>query len=189
MHLYADLYACDIVLASPLGLRMLVGAEGDKKRDYDFLSSIEVAVFDQAEAYHMQNIDHLRTIASVMNKIPVTPRNADITRIRQWSLEGQGSYFRQTAIFSSVATPELRALFARGCNLVGRITFSNPSPGSVVRVVTQVRQVSRCTASLWPRESTRIAATSNMSLPQLNQNPRWSQHVFPATHLSLPDRR
>jgi len=141
VHLYADLYACDIVLASPLGLRMLVGAEGDKKRDYDFLSSIEVAVFDQAEAYHMQNIDHLRTIASVMNKIPVTPRNADITRIRQWSLEGKGSYSRQTAIFSSVATPELRALFARGCNLVGRITFSKPSPGSVVRVVTQVRQV------------------------------------------------
>lgn len=141
IHLYADLYTCDLVLASPLGLRVMVGADGDKQRDYDFLSSIEVAIFDQAEAYHMQNVDHLRIIASVMNKIPVTPRNADITRIRQWALEGQGAFFRQTVIFSSVDTPELRALFARGANMVGRITFKNPSPGSVVRVVAPVRQM------------------------------------------------
>ena len=39
---FAPMAKADIVIASPLSLRLFVGAAGDKKRNYDFLSSIEV---------------------------------------------------------------------------------------------------------------------------------------------------
>lgn len=33
---------------------MIVGAEGESERDYDFLASIEVVILDQAEVFLMQ---------------------------------------------------------------------------------------------------------------------------------------
>ena len=36
---FAPMAKSDIVIASPLSLRLLVGAAGDKNRDFDFLSS------------------------------------------------------------------------------------------------------------------------------------------------------
>ena len=51
--LYSAFYKSDIVLASPLGLRVALG-EGDKKRDVDWLSSIEIAVLGYADLLMMQ---------------------------------------------------------------------------------------------------------------------------------------
>jgi U3 small nucleolar RNA-associated protein 25 len=47
VNLYNDFYTSDLLLASPLGLRRIIGGVGDKERDYDFLSSVEVIVVDQ----------------------------------------------------------------------------------------------------------------------------------------------
>ena len=38
LKLYADFYSSDIIVASPLGLRMVVGVDGANKREYDFLT-------------------------------------------------------------------------------------------------------------------------------------------------------
>ena len=46
VKLYSDFYSSDIIVASPLALRLVVGSEGapTKDRDFDFLSSIEVMI-------------------------------------------------------------------------------------------------------------------------------------------------
>ncbi len=55
LKLYADFYSSDIIIASPLGLRMSIGSAEDKDGiDYDFLSSIEVLIADQANVFAMQ---------------------------------------------------------------------------------------------------------------------------------------
>jgi U3 small nucleolar RNA-associated protein 25 len=52
--LYADFYSADIIVASPLGLRIIVGAEGEEGQDFDFLASVELLVLDQADIFLMQ---------------------------------------------------------------------------------------------------------------------------------------
>lgn len=47
LNLYSDFYSSDVLVASPLGLRRIIGSEGERERDFDFLSSIEVFVLDQ----------------------------------------------------------------------------------------------------------------------------------------------
>jgi len=37
IRLYAPFYSSDIIIASPLGLRRIIGTEEDSKREYDFL--------------------------------------------------------------------------------------------------------------------------------------------------------
>jgi len=58
LKLYEKLYESDIIVASPLAIRIMTGQETDetamaeKKIDFDFLSSIEYLILDQAEAFN-----------------------------------------------------------------------------------------------------------------------------------------
>ena len=51
-----------VVVASPLGLRLVVGQPGDKKCDIDFLSSIEVTIILDAHVLLMQNWESVSRI-------------------------------------------------------------------------------------------------------------------------------
>lgn len=61
---YSSFYSSDLIIASPLGLRLVIGAVGEKG-DHDFLSSLEMVVIDRYDLIEMQNFDHLRRILSV----------------------------------------------------------------------------------------------------------------------------
>jgi U3 small nucleolar RNA-associated protein 25 len=54
--LFSQFYDSDFILASPLGLRLLIEKEGRA----DFLSSIEMLVIDQSEVMLMQNWEHVK---------------------------------------------------------------------------------------------------------------------------------
>ena len=57
MKLYEKFYQSDIIVGSPLAIRILTGQESDVNAiekqtiDFDFLSSIEYLVLDSAEAF------------------------------------------------------------------------------------------------------------------------------------------
>ncbi|CAI2162301.1 8557_t:CDS:10 [Funneliformis geosporum] len=109
MKFYAEFYNADIIIASPLGLRMVIGAEGDKKREFDFLSSIEVMIVDQCDTLLMQNWDYVEHIFSHMNLIPQKSHDCDFSRVKDWYLDGRAKYLRQTIVFSDYLTPEINA--------------------------------------------------------------------------------
>lgn len=59
MRLYSPFYSSDIIIASPLGLRTLIGIDGEAQRDFDFLSSVELLVLEQTDVFLMQNWEHV----------------------------------------------------------------------------------------------------------------------------------
>ncbi|KAE8213631.1 hypothetical protein CF327_g2883 [Tilletia walkeri] len=114
---YARYYDADIILASPLGLRLAI----EKDDDSDFLSSIEIVVADQLDVMQMQNWEHVKFVFSHLNHIPrKVHQSTDFARVRQWSLDGAAPHLRQTILLSSLDTPEIRALFLPLTNVAGR---------------------------------------------------------------------
>ncbi|XP_071963491.1 U3 small nucleolar RNA-associated protein 25 homolog [Antedon mediterranea] len=142
IRLYTDFYRSDIIIASPLGLRTVLGAEGDKDRDWDFLSSIEVLVIDQADVFLMQNWEHLMHVINHLHLQPRQPHDVDFSRVRMWTLNDWSSYYRQTLILSEVSTPEVNALFNKKCrNFSGRVAVETKHIESICHVTTQLPQV------------------------------------------------
>lgn len=143
LKLYTDFYSSDIIIASPLGLRMLIGAEGDKERDYDFLASIELLILDQTEIFLMQNWDHLLHVFNHLHLQPVESHGTDFSRVRTWALNGWAKYYRQTLIFSSLHSSEIAGLISKYCfNYAGRLTSVNIiTSGSICQVIVEYPQV------------------------------------------------
>jgi len=94
-----------------------------KKREYDFLSSIEVLVLDMAHIFLMQNWEHVINIFEAINTIP-TKIETDISRLRHWSLKNHSRFYRQTLLFSRINVIDNHALFSKFCNnYAGQITL------------------------------------------------------------------
>ncbi|CAG4957551.1 unnamed protein product [Colias eurytheme] len=143
LKLYTDFYGSDILIASPLGLRMIVGAEGEEERDYDFLASIELLILDQADVFLMQNWDHLLHILDHFHLQPKKTHGTDFSRVRSWAVNGWSKYYRQTLLFSSISLPEIRSVLNKKCqNYAGRVIIANPTDvGSIQQVIVQVPQL------------------------------------------------
>ncbi|KAI5962343.1 UTP25 [Candida pseudojiufengensis] len=124
LKLYSSFYSSDIILASPIGLSMILENADKKKRQYDFISSIEVLIMDKANQIEMQNWDHVNTVLKYLNKIPKEFHDADFSRIRMWSINDQAQLLRQTLVFCEYLTPSINNLISsKSFNLSGKVKF------------------------------------------------------------------
>ncbi|KAJ2244709.1 rRNA-binding ribosome biosynthesis protein utp25, partial [Coemansia sp. RSA 475] len=155
VKLYADFYRADIIIASPIGLRMTTGAESGDRKDFDFLSSVEMVIVDQCDVLLMQNWDHVSHLFNHMNLTPKKDHGCDFSRVRSWFLDGMAQYRRQTILISEHMTPEIQAVFNNNCRSIeGKVRIKPAYTGAVDNVVTQVSQI-------FKRVSVRRLASAN----------------------------
>ncbi|KAM7336737.1 hypothetical protein ACRRTK_005230 [Alexandromys fortis] len=143
IRLYAPFYSSDVLIASPLGLRTIIGGEGEKKRDFDFLSSVELLIIDQADIYLMQNWEHVLHLMNHMNLLPLDSHGVDFSRVRMWSLNNWSRYYRQTLLFGALQDAQINSLFNRHCtNAQGQVAVRNvPVTGAISHVLVQLPHV------------------------------------------------
>ncbi|KAJ3312211.1 hypothetical protein HDV04_003344 [Boothiomyces sp. JEL0838] len=142
LKLYSSFYSSDVIVASPLGLQIIIGSEGDKKRDFDFLSSIEVVIMDHSEMFLMQNWDHLKHLYKHLNIIPKNNHGCDFSRTRNYILDNKLQYVRQNIIISRFNAPEINSLIGNfSKNVGGRVKISREYEGVIQDVAIQVPQV------------------------------------------------
>ncbi|CCH42043.1 hypothetical protein BN7_1582 [Wickerhamomyces ciferrii] len=144
MKLFSSFYQSDIILASPLGLQFILENPDKKKKDGDFLSSIEVLVVDNANAIELQNWDHVLTVLKHVNKIPGNLHDTDFGRVRMWSINDQAKLFRQTLVFTEYNTPNVNNLLSKSQNIFGKYRFRpiiHTKDCSMSKVGLKIRQI------------------------------------------------
>jgi len=116
LKLYTPFYSSDVIIASPLGLKRVIGDDSeDKKKEHDFLSSIEIVVVEHADYILMQNFTHLLHIFKNLNLMPKKAHDCDFGRVKLWSAEGHSKYYRQTILLSHTPNLNFSAIMSKLC--------------------------------------------------------------------------
>lgn len=151
VKLFAEFYRSDIIVASPLGLKMAISRDdegGDEDKadaDVDFLSSIDICLIARSDVLLMQNWDHANFILDSLNKQPKNIRDVDFSRVRNYFLDGHGSNWRQLIIVSQFTDPHISSSFRRHAkNVEGQLKIRQKFPledASICDVVVNVKKV------------------------------------------------
>jgi len=139
---YVGFYDADIIIASPMGLVRIITSK-ENKGSYDFLSSIEMMIVDQANVLLMQNWGHLLSVVTNLHRQPKQSHGADFSRVRMAALNGQLKRYCQLLVFSAVSNPIINSLFNKqGCSIAGQVRLANPTKtGSITQVSVQMPHV------------------------------------------------
>jgi U3 small nucleolar RNA-associated protein 25 len=91
----------------------------------------------------MQNWDHVQSLFENLHLQPKKSHDVDFSRVRNWILNGQSKYYRQTLIFSSIQAPQINSIFNRHCfNYEGKIqTKQTDQVGTISQIAFQLPQV------------------------------------------------
>ncbi|KAG7338122.1 UTP25, U3 small nucleolar RNA-associated SSU processome protein 25 [Nitzschia inconspicua] len=158
VRLYADFFKSDIIVASPLGLKMVLTNHDDdedaadnnddgkgRSSNIDFLSSIEICLLQHSDVMLMQNWDHVNDILDALNQPPQHNNNTDFSRVRQYLLEGQGEHWRQLILSTKFVDPTLISSFKRfGKSHAGSVKVRRKTPSdeaSIASVLLPIAQV------------------------------------------------
>ncbi|KAL1797105.1 hypothetical protein ACET3X_003711 [Alternaria dauci] len=133
LKFYSTFYNSDIIFASTLGLRRAIESGDPKKRDSDFLSSIELVVMEQADAALMQNWEHAEFVFDHLNRQPKDSHGCDFSRVRNWYLDGHAGFVRQTIVLSAFLTPKINTLYNKHMrNFAGRVKYTADHSAGVI---------------------------------------------------------
>jgi U3 small nucleolar RNA-associated protein 25 len=188
---FSQFYNSDIIFASPLGLRMALEGKEGKKEDYDFLSSIEMVVVDQADALVMQKWEHVEYIFEHLNLQPKEAHGCDFGRVRNWYLDNNAKYFRQIITFTAFNTTELNTLFVKESkNWAGKVQISPNYSGAIQGLGLKVKQTfSRLTAPSFDAEpDARFTYFTTAIIPTLTRRLKDTSGVviFIPSYLDFP---
>jgi U3 small nucleolar RNA-associated protein 25 len=141
LRLFADFYLSDIVIASPLGIRLLIENKGKAERD--FMSSLEVIYISQADVLYFQNWEHVDFVMRHANQLPINDRGTDFSRIRPYFLDQKSHQYRQLVLSTALNLPVIQATFREfGTSLSNKIRLkSEAGEGSISDVLSKVKQV------------------------------------------------
>jgi U3 small nucleolar RNA-associated protein 25 len=154
MRLFSDFYISDIVLASPIGLKLVM--ESSSKVNQDFLSSIEQIILHQADVLAMQNWEHVEFILRHTNQLPKEHHDdTDYSRVRPYFLDGKGCEHRQLILSTHFNTPELQSFFRQNAlSHAGQFRLKRNWDGEFIsNVVVPVKQTFQLIPSILNAES------------------------------------
>jgi U3 small nucleolar RNA-associated protein 25 len=171
VRLFSDFFISDVIIASPLGLRLIIekfqnssqdgeddpnikslsALEKQKKknealamRNADFLSSLEMVVLHQADVMSMQNWDHVEFVMRLVNQLPKSNHDTDFARVKPYFLDGKASEHRQVIFTSHFVSPTLLSSFrTHSKSLCGSLRVKRRwgSDGVISHVTYGTRQV------------------------------------------------
>lgn len=160
LKLFADFYGSDIILASPLGLKVATapknkdGTDGTDTEeeeekdddappaapDADFLSSIELCLVLHSQVLLQQNFDHVLSSLALLNRMPSSDRGTDYSRVRRYMLAGDAAARRQLVITSSHVDPALLGCLRRhGRSAAGQLRLRRAAPSDAAALADVVR--------------------------------------------------
>ena len=90
----------------------------------------------------MQNWEHVEYVLDHINLHPKEAHGCDFSRLRNWYLDGDARYYRQTVVYSAFITPDLSNIFSKRMkNIAGKIKFHSTYHGLMLDLDIQVKQI------------------------------------------------